>query len=181
MTGAEGVRLVPVDLEVHRDELLALNVEYMTWIAQVSEELVGLRFRDVAGMDVRTYTEDSLDALVTSAQRQGAFYLVEVDGALVGMGALHRFEDGVAELRRMYVRPAYRGSRLGGRVMARLLEDARSLGFDWIRLESGPFMTAAHHLYEEAGFVDRDPYEGAEVPKELWPHWRFMELALRRD
>jgi hypothetical protein len=56
---------------------------------------------------------------------------------------------------------------------------ARTLGYDHVRLDTGPFMAAAHRTYEAAGFVDRGPYEGAEVPKELWPHGRFMELSLR--
>jgi len=51
------VRLVPADLVAHRPALLELNVEYLTWIEQVSEEHFGLRLRDLLGADVRTYTE----------------------------------------------------------------------------------------------------------------------------
>jgi GNAT superfamily N-acetyltransferase len=178
---ADGVRLVPADLAAHRPELVELNVEYMTWIAEVSEELFGLRFRDVVGLDVREYVEGTLDAMVGAAQGTGAYYLIEVDGAFVGMGALRRFADGVAEVKRMYVRPAYRGRRLGALVLARLLDDARSSGYASVRLDTGRFMTAAQRTYEAAGFVDREPYEGAEVPVPMWPHWRFLELALRPD
>jgi GNAT superfamily N-acetyltransferase len=178
-TSNGAVRLVPADLAAHRPALLELNVEYLTWIEQVSEELFGLRLRDLLGADVRTYTEGSLDAMVSAAQRHGAYYLVEVAGAPVGMGALRRFADGVGEVKRMYVRPDHRGRRLGATLLAQLVQDARSLGYDELRLDTGPFMGAAHRTYEAAGFVDREPYEGAEVPKELWPHWRFTELALR--
>lgn len=180
MSASDGaVRLVPPDLAAHRPALLELNVEYLSWIEQVSEERFGLRLRDLLGADVRTYTEGSLDAMVSAAQRDGVFYLLEVDGALVGMGALRRFGDGVAEVKRMYVRPEHRGRRLGATLLAQLVQDARALGYAELRLDTGPFMGAAHRTYESAGFVDRDPYEGAEVPKALWPHWRFMELALR--
>ena len=176
---SDTVRLVPADLASHRPALLELNVEYLTWIEQVSEELFDLRLRDLLGADVRTYTEASLDAMVSAAQRHGVYYLVEVGGAPVGMGALRRFAVGVAEVKRMYVRPEHRGRRLGATLLAQLVEDARSLGYEQLRLDTGPFMAAAHRTYGAAGFVDREPYEGAEVPKELWPHWRFMELSLR--
>jgi GNAT superfamily N-acetyltransferase len=173
------MRLVPAELAAHRPALLELNVEYLAWIGEVCEERFGIRLRDLIGADVRAYTEGMLDGMVTAAQRHGSYYLIEVDGAPVGMGALRRFADDVAEVKRMYVRPGHRGRRLGATVLARLLDDARSLGYGSVRLDTGTFMTAAHRVYEAAGFVDRGPYEGAEVPKELWPHWRFMELSLR--
>jgi GNAT superfamily N-acetyltransferase len=176
---AGSCRLVPADLAVHRPALLELNVEYLTWIADATEGLFGVRLRDLLGADVRAYTEGTLDGMVTAAQRLGSYDLIEVDGAAVGMGALRRFADGVAEVKRMYVRPAHRGHRLGATVLAKLLDDARSRSYERVWLDTGKFMTAAHRVYEAAGFVDRGPYEGAEVPKELWPHWRFMELSLR--
>jgi GNAT superfamily N-acetyltransferase len=179
MSGPSGtVRLVAADLDVHRAALVELNVEYLTWLEQVCEELFGFRLRDLLGTDVRTYTERSLDALVRASQRGGSFYLVEVDGAAAGMGGLRRFGDGVAEVKRMFVRPVHRGRRLGATLLAQLVADARALGYGEVRLDTGSFMTAAHRTYEAAGFVDRDPYEGAEVPQEMWPDWRFMELSL---
>ena len=48
-----------------------------------------------------------------------------------------------------------------------------------MRLDSGPFMTSAHQLYQAEGFRDRPSYPGAEVPNELHHDWRFMELDLR--
>jgi GNAT superfamily N-acetyltransferase len=93
---------------------------------------------------------------VTDAQRHGAYDLVEVDGAAVGMGAVQRCAEGVAEVKRMYVRPGQRGRRLGPTLLARLVEDARSLGYEHVRLETGAFMASAHRTYEAAGFVDED-------------------------
>ena len=69
--------------------------------------------------------------------------------------------------------------RSGATILAQLVGDARSLGYDNVRLDTGPFTVAAHRTYEVAGFVDRGPYQSAEVPKEPWTHGRFMELSLR--
>jgi len=99
---------------------------------------------------------------------------------ILSLGAvLRRFADGVAEVKRMHLRPGHRGRRRGATLLAQIVPDARSLGYEQLRLDAGPFMVAAHRTYEMAGFVDRDAHEGTEVPKELWPHGRFMELSLR--
>jgi hypothetical protein len=64
-----------------------------------------------------------------------------------------------------------------------MIADAEAFGYSAMRLDSGPFMTSAHRLYEAEGFRDRPAYVGAEVPAEVHHNWRFMErlLAPRRD
>jgi len=164
------VRLVPVDLAAHRPALLDLNVEYLAWVEQVCDERCGVVLRGSLGVDVRTYREGSLDAMVTAAQRHASRELVAVDGAPVDTGALRHVDDDGAEVERMYVRPGHRGRRLGATLLAKLVEDDRSLGYDAVRLDAGQCMTAAHRTYAAVGFVDRGSFEAAEVSKGLWPH-----------
>lgn len=83
------------------------------------------------------------------------------------MGGLRRSSANLAELKRIYMRPAFRGLRPGERILRRLLTDAGTFGFERACLESGPFMKAAHRIYESANFVDRLPYGEAEVPVEF--------------
>ena len=56
----------------------------------------------------------------------------------------------VVEIKRVYVRPAYRGVKLGATILQRLLADARVFGYARVRLDTAPFMHAAHTLYEAA-------------------------------
>ena len=60
----------------------------------------------------------------------------------------------------------------------RLIEEARSMGYDRMRLDSARFMKAAHVLYHSLGFHDIEPYEGSEIPLEFQHYWVFMELRL---
>ena len=69
---------------------------------------------------------------------------------------------------------------LGAIIVKRLIADAEAFGYLAMRLDSGPFMTSAHKLYEAEGFRDRTAYEGAEVPAEVHHNWRFMERRLGR-
>lgn len=64
----------------------------------------------------------------------------------------------ICELKRLYVRPAFRGSGLGARMISSLTERATAQGYSGICLETTRFMQAAIRLYEEAGFVRCEPY-----------------------
>ena len=74
------------------------------------------------------------------------------------MGCLKRLEVGVAEVQRMYVPPIYRGTGIGRAIINQLINDARSIGYRRLRLESLEFLDAAHALYRSVGFRNTDPY-----------------------
>lgn len=158
-----------------RDALLGLNIEYMSWVAEGIEQSFGLTSLALLGMDLPAYVSSVIDKVCGEPPPRGAFYLVHVDGELAGMGGLRRIGDGVAEVKRIYVRPAFRGLKLGQSILQRLLDDAHAFGYPCVRLDSAPFMQSAQRVYAAAGFVDREPYDGAEVPTVLHAGWRFME------
>ena len=58
----------------------------------------------------------------------------------------------------MYVPPAYRGTGIGRAIINQLIDDARSIGYRRLRLESLEFLDAAHTLYRSVGFRNIDPY-----------------------
>jgi GNAT superfamily N-acetyltransferase len=82
----------------------------------------------------------------------GVFLAARRDGEVVGCGGICRLEDGVAELRRMYVAPSARGLGIGRRLLAALESAATELGYSRIRLETGFRQREAIGLYESAGF-----------------------------
>ena len=100
--------------------------------------------------------------------------LVVVDpaGVVVGTAGVRRLEPGVAELKRMWLRPTCRGRGLADRLMARVLEEARALGGRVLRLDSEHRLEAAVRLYRRYGFRDIADYNG-NPRAEVW-----MELPL---
>jgi GNAT superfamily N-acetyltransferase len=89
----------------------------------------------------------------------GGSYLVAYDGEhSVAGGGLRRLADGVAEIKRMYVRPAARSRGVARALLVALEEDARSLGYAVVRLDTGPKQVHALALYRSVGYVDVPPY-----------------------
>lgn len=166
------------NLASHRSELIQLNVEYVSWAMFEIRREFGVSAEEVVGMSASEYVHSVIVKVCGDPPPLGVFYLVRVDSQLAGMGGLRCVQPGVAEIKRIYIRPEFRGINLGGHIMDRLLEDAKRFGYQRICLESGPFMKSAHRLYERNGFRDCPIYEGVEVPAIFHDRWRFMERTL---
>jgi ribosomal protein S18 acetylase RimI-like enzyme len=97
------------------------------------------------------------------------------DTGPVGCVAFRPLEPGVAEMKRLYVRPTARGGGWGRRLAERVVSDARVAGYERMRLDSLPTMRSALGLYLGMGFRDIAPYRHSPVPGT-----RFLELDLRQ-
>ena len=91
----------------------------------------------------------------------------------VGCVALHALTPGIAELKRMYVRPVSRGRGIARTLACHAIEEARTLGYERLRLGTLTTMLAAQNLYASLGFQPIAPYRGAELGETL-----FYELDL---
>ena len=148
-----GLRIV--DSEDAMRSAIALAREYGAWAVEQAKHEYGID----AQAESERGLSSSIDELLVP---RGRLYLVEHEGVPVGLGGLKPISDGIAEIKRMYIRPSARGHGLGRRLLEQLLADARALHFRLIRLESAVFMPEAHALYRSAGFTDVPPYEGRE-------------------
>lgn len=87
-----------------------------------------------------------------------AFFVLRVDGTAAACGGVQFFEEGFGEIKRMYVRPAYRGRGLSKVMLAHLEDYTRSHGVDLLRLETGLYQIEAISLYEKMGYTRTGPF-----------------------
>ncbi len=174
-------QFITANLRDHRDEVLELNVEYLSWVFAEVDAFFGVSCTAIVGMSAADYVASVLEKVCDRTPPHGVFYLLQHEGKIAGMGGLRALSSEAAEIKRIYIRPGFRGARLGERMLQRLLEDARQFGYRRACLESAPFMKAAHRIYEAAGFHDRPPYLEAEVPVIFHDRWRFMECTLAQS
>ena len=121
--------------------------------------------------------EEELETLPGQfAPPEGRLIMAVTSEQAMGCAALHRIDEQVCELKRMFVLPQFRGQGVGKALAEKLIEDARAMGYEYMRLDTGNLWTAAIQLYESLGFQRMEPDH--DVPEDLRKVSVFMELRL---
>jgi ribosomal protein S18 acetylase RimI-like enzyme len=93
------------------------------------------------------------------APPDGRLLLAEFEGQLAGCVALHKLEPDICEMKRLYLRPQFRGQRLGRTLADRIIAEARQIGYQRMRLDTvEPVMKDAVAMYRKLGFKEIAPY-----------------------
>jgi putative acetyltransferase len=148
--------------------------------AQTSDDLAQARrlFEEYAdwlgiNLEFQQFSQE-LEALPAAYAPPGGRLLLARDGdEPVGCVALRKLSDTICEMKRLYVRPAFRRRGIGRRLAADVVQAARAIGYERMRLDTLDSMEPARTLYRSLGFREIGPYYHNPIPGV-----KFVELDL---
>ena len=147
--------------------------EYMTFIAN---EMIKPPWK--FNLDIEYGVDFTMNNLEKFAEPDGRLLLVEVDGEIAGTISFRKIREDAGEIKRMYVKPKFRGKKLGNLMVEKVISISEENGFSKLFLDTSLFMSSAVSLYKKYGFKEIDSYPECIVSKELWDNWIFMMKEL---
>ncbi len=150
------------------------RVENQEQLCAVRELLI--EYAESLGFDLcfQSFEKELAELPGEYAPPSGRLLLASVDGHMAGCVALRKIDDNACEMKRLYVRPEFRELKLGRRLALAIVEEARQINYDLMRLDTLPSMGAAIALYRSLGFSKIEAYRHNPVSGAL-----YMELSLR--
>jgi putative acetyltransferase len=152
-----------------------IQVESARQVEQARELFI--EYSERLGLDLcfQNFQQELAELPGRYARPEGRLLLAVSGERIAGCVGLRKIDDGVCEMKRLYVRPEFRGEGIGHALAVHLIEEARSIGYEWMRLDTLPAqMASAIKLYRALGFREIEPYYHNPVENAL-----FMELSLK--
>lgn len=103
----------------------------------------------------------------------GRLYIVKVENEVAGCIGLRKIDDKNCEMKRLYVRPAFRGHKIAKKLVEMIINDAKKIGYKSMLLDTLPFLDGAIHLYEKFGFYEIKSYNNSPMDTSI-----YMKLDL---
>lgn len=159
-----------VDTTARVDLVRELLREYFAWVLELAHG-------SCEAPTFQGYDLELAELPGSYAPPMGRLLLATWDGQAAGCIALKDHGAGTGELKRLYVRPEYRGRHIGERLVDALIDEARRAGYRRLKLDSHISMENAHAIYRAAGFKDVDV--PADFPEQFRSIVVFMELEIK--
>lgn len=103
----------------------------------------------------------------------GRLYLAFYHGELAGCIGLRKIDEWNCEMKRLYVRPAFRGKKIGSKLVQQIIKDAKDIGYSYMLLDTLPFLKSAINMYETIGFYEIPSYNDSPMTTSI-----YMKLDL---
>lgn len=150
----------------YREEIKELFTEYTHMLVEGDPAFQGY-------LDQQNYDEEVKNLKMKYDYPMGRLYIALDGDKAAGCIGLKPFDEGRCELKRLYVKPEYRGHKLGEKLVAKIIEDAREIGYRTILLDTLPFLQTAKALYERMGFTVSEKHNDSPMDTSI-----FMKMEL---
>ena len=151
-----------------------MNADSATQVARARE--LFLEYAESLGFSLcfQSFDKELAELPGDYAPPDGRLLVAQYRGELAGCVALHRLEPEISEMKRLYLRPKFRGKGLGRALAMAVIEEARGIGYRLMRLDTvEPVMKDAVAMYRKLGFREIAPYRPNPISGAM-----YMELQL---
>ncbi|WP_435355440.1 GNAT family N-acetyltransferase [Emticicia sp. SJ17W-69] len=126
------------------------------------EEIKNL-FREYAkfleiSLDFQDFESELAKLPAKYAEPEGAIFLAKIDSQPAACVALWKLEEGICEMKRLYVKPEFQGLGLGKKMTQTIIEEAKGKGYKIMKLDTLKRLQSANYLYASLGFRETQPY-----------------------
>lgn len=128
-------------------------------------------------LDIQDYDAE-LQHLREKYGGSGRLYLAYDHGKLAGCIGMIKIEEKIGELKRLYVRPKFRGRQIGSYLIQKILDDAKEIGYSYIRLDTLPFLQSALRLYQQFGFYEIPRYNDSPMEDSIYMEKPLYALSI---
>lgn len=146
---------------MHTQEINALFSEY-------TNILIANDYSFQKYLDIQHYDEEINHLEEKYGMPTGRLYLAYCDGEAAGCIGLKNIDKKNCEMKRLYVRPQFRGQNIGKLLIQQIIADAKEIGYSYMLLDTLPFLKNAIHLYEEYGFYTIDCYNNSPMSNSIY-------------
>ena len=119
-------------------------------------------------LEIKNY-DDELEHLEDKyGMPAGCLYLAYCDGKTAGCIGLKKLDEDNCEMKRLYVRPEFRGRKIGGLLIQKIIDDAKTIGYKHMLLDTLPFLGNAVHMYKKWGFYEIGCYNNSPMESSIY-------------
>ena len=119
-------------------------------------------------LDIQHYDEELNHLEANSGLPDGRLYLAYCGGEPAGCIGLRKIDSRNCEMKRLYVRPSFRGKKIGFRLVEQILKDAKEIGYAYILLDTLPFLQSAIQMYKSFGFYEIESYNDSPMDTSIY-------------
>ena len=144
-----------------KEEISVLFSEYTEMLIKNDES-----FKEY--LDIQNYDEEMEHLEMKYGRPYGRLYLIYCDEKLAGCVGLRKIDNQNCEMKRLYIRPEFRGKKLGNILVERIIEDAKKIGYSYMLLDTLPFLQNAIHIYKKSGFYEIESYNDSPMDTSIY-------------
>ncbi len=150
----------------HKEEIKSLFMEYSNMLLENEPS-----FQEYLG--IQNFDDEIENLEKKYGLPDGRLYIAYIDESPVGCIALRKIDKENCEMKRLYVRPEFRGNKIGNLLVDRIIYDGKALGYKYMLLDTLPFLDKAIEIYRKLGFYEIPAYNDSPIPSTV-----FMKLDL---